>query len=341
MGAVPGSTVQLYDTDGTTLLGSAVSHGSGNYAITTTALGGGVHNLTVRTIDDAGNAGTSTPALTLAIDTTAPAAGSAPILASASNIGRSASDGITSVRTPTITDTVELGATERLYETDGTTMLGQVTADGSGGYAIASSPLGNGTDTLTIRATDAAGNTGTASTGLTVTIDATAPGTPSSAPVLSATPDSGTANDGTISVATPTIDGASAEPGSTFTLYESDGTHRAGLGPGRRIRELPDHGVDAYRGPAHADHRRHRRGGQRRTALRLAQPNDRRDAAASVLETHARRRLGHGHRRRRDHGGNHADDHQDRGGARRNRDALRHRRHDGPGSANNDGSGNY
>jgi hypothetical protein len=110
------------------------------------------------------------------IDTTAPSAPSAPDLASGSDAGTSSTDNITNATTPTITGSgAEAGATVTLYDTNGTTVLGTATADGSGNWSITSSTLSAGDHTLTTKVTDAAGNTGVASAGLTVTIDTAAP----------------------------------------------------------------------------------------------------------------------------------------------------------------------
>ena len=59
---------------------------------------------------------------------------------------------------------------------DGTTVLGTGVATG-GSWSITSSALGDGVHTVTAKATDAAGNVGSASSGLSVTIDTAAPAT--------------------------------------------------------------------------------------------------------------------------------------------------------------------
>ncbi|MBX3656917.1 MAG: hypothetical protein KF740_00630 [Ramlibacter sp.] len=52
--AEAGALVTLYDTDGTTVLGTATATG-GNWSIVTTALGQGAHTLTAKATDAAGN----------------------------------------------------------------------------------------------------------------------------------------------------------------------------------------------------------------------------------------------------------------------------------------------
>src|SRR5258706_8837884 len=62
----------------------------------------------------------------------------------------------------------------RLFDTNGTTVLGTAIADAAGNWSITSSALASGGHTLTAKQTDLAGNTSVASAGLAVTIDATA-----------------------------------------------------------------------------------------------------------------------------------------------------------------------
>ena len=50
--AEAGATVQLLE--GSTVLGSATADGSGNWTITSTALAGGVHNISAQATDAAG-----------------------------------------------------------------------------------------------------------------------------------------------------------------------------------------------------------------------------------------------------------------------------------------------
>ena len=106
-------------------------------------------------------------------DTTAPAAPTALALAAADDSGASNSDRITN-RTSglTITGTAEANATVTLKE--GSTTLGTGTADASGNFSI-DVALGAGAHSITATATDAAGNAGTASTALSVTVDTSAP----------------------------------------------------------------------------------------------------------------------------------------------------------------------
>ena len=153
--AEAGSTVTIYDTDGTTVLGSAVATG-GSYSITTSVLATGGHTLTAKAIDAGGNQGTASTAFHVTIDTSAP---SAPSITSVSDdvspvTGTVADNGVTNDATLTITGTAEAGSTVTIYDTDGTTVLGTGIAAG-GSYSITTSVLATGGHTLTAKATDA------------------------------------------------------------------------------------------------------------------------------------------------------------------------------------------
>ncbi|GJD88203.1 hypothetical protein BHAOGJBA_1716 [Methylobacterium hispanicum] len=221
--AEAGATVTLYDTDGTTVLGTATANGQGAYSITSSSLAQGSHSLTVKATDAAGNTSAASLAFTLSIDTAAPATpGAAPGLALASDSG-TAGDGITNTTTPILSGTAEAGVTVKLYDTDGTTVLGTATANGQGAYSITSSTLAQGNHTLTVTATDAAGNISAASPALMLTIDTAAPSTPSAAPALALASDSGATGDGITVVTTPTLTGTT-EAGAVVRLYDTDGT---------------------------------------------------------------------------------------------------------------------
>ena len=65
--------------------------------------------------------------------------------AAASDSGASSTDNLTNDTTPTVTGSgAEAGATVTLFDTNGTTVLGTATADGSGNWSITSSALSAG-----------------------------------------------------------------------------------------------------------------------------------------------------------------------------------------------------
>ena len=215
------STVTLYDTDGTTTLGSTTASGAGAWSLTSSTLSQGSHTVTAKATDTAGNVSAASAGRVVTIDTTAPAAPSAPVLSTVSDSGSSNSDRITNVTTPVLTGTAEANSRVRLYDTDGTTLLGITSADGSGNWSITSSTLSSGSHTLTAKATDVAGNVGPASLGGVVNIDTSAPAAPS-APTLSTASDSGVAGDGITNVAAPVVTGT-AEANAGVVLYDTDG----------------------------------------------------------------------------------------------------------------------
>ncbi len=214
------ATINLYDTDGTTLLGTTVADGAGNWSITSSALATGSHVLTVRQVDAAGNVSPASTSLSVTIDGAA-AAPAAPALAAASDTG-AVGDRITSDTTPTVTGTAEAFASVTLYATDGVTALGTATANASGAWSIVSSTLGEGAHALTVKQTDLAGNVSAASAVLNLTVDSLAPGA-GEPPLLAAPSDSGAVGDGVTNVAQPVITGT-AEANSLVTLYDTNGS---------------------------------------------------------------------------------------------------------------------
>ncbi len=99
--------------------------------------------------------------MAVTIDTTAPVA---PTITSFSTDSGVAGDHITNDNTLTLTGTAEAGSTVKVY--DGATLLGSATASGTGAWSYTTAALANGAHSLTATATDAAGNTGAASTAL-------------------------------------------------------------------------------------------------------------------------------------------------------------------------------
>ncbi len=167
--AEAGSTITVYDTDGATVLGTAAATG-GAWSITSSALAQGVHSLTAKATDAAGNVSAASGRLDITIDTAAPATPATPTLDPASDSGSSHSDRITSNATPVVNGTAESGSTVTLYDTDGTTVLGTAVATG-GAWSITSSGLATGAHSLTATARDLAGNVSAASGALAITID--------------------------------------------------------------------------------------------------------------------------------------------------------------------------
>ncbi|WP_170295742.1 Ig-like domain-containing protein [Azospirillum brasilense] len=203
--------VVLYE--GATALGTVTASAAGAWSITSASLSDGAHTLSAMVTDAAGNSSTASTALTVTIDTGA----SSPTglaLAASSNSGSTA-DTLTSVTAPMITGTVGEAGVVVLYE--GATALGTVTASAAGAWSITSASLSDGAHTLSATVTDAAGNSSTASTALTVTID-----TGASSPTglaLEAGSNSGSTVDTVTSVTAPVVTGTVGEAG-VVVLYE-------------------------------------------------------------------------------------------------------------------------
>ncbi|MFL4472999.1 beta strand repeat-containing protein [Paeniglutamicibacter sp. MACA_103] len=213
------STVTLYD--GATVIGSGTATG-GSYAITTSTLAAGTKTITAKATDLGGNTSPASAATAVTIDTTAPSTPAAPTLAAASDSGSSSTDRITKVTTPAFTGTGEVASTITLF--NGTLAVGTATAN-AGAYTVTSSALTGGAKTMTVKATDVAGNSSPASPGTAITIDITAPGKPGR-PVLAAASDTGRLTTDSITrIATPTLTGT-ATAGTIVTLY--DGSNAVG-----------------------------------------------------------------------------------------------------------------
>lgn len=169
----PNAVVKLYDTDGVTELGTTTANSSGIWSITSSALSEGVHTLKATQTDANNNTSGLSVGLSLTIDTLA--AAPTTMAVSAGSDSGTKGDGISTSSTPVITGKAEAGATVSLYDTDGTTVLGSTTADGSGNYSITTSTLSEGAHTFTAKQTDVAGNVSQASTGFTYVRDSIGP----------------------------------------------------------------------------------------------------------------------------------------------------------------------
>ncbi len=134
-------------------------------------------------VDKAGNTG-STTTTTVYMDSSAPA--KPTITAISNDTGTSGTDRITSAASQTLTGTAEANSTVKVIRGGSTVATG--TANGSGGYAVPFT-LVEGSNSLTVTATDIADNVSTASNAFVVTLDST--------------------------MATPTFTGISADSGSS------------------------------------------------------------------------------------------------------------------------------
>jgi RHS repeat-associated protein len=206
--AEAGSTVTLLK--GATTLGTVTADAlTGAWSLQTPNLAEGSHELTASATDLAGNVSLLSAAFIVTVDVTAPDAPSAIGLTAGSDSGASATDGITSAVAPVIGGTAEAGSLVALR--DGTTLLGSATAQaGSGAWSMTVAGLSEGGHSLTVTATDLAGNT-SAATPFLLALDQTAPQT-TLAPV--------TAPNGTPSVV---LSGTTSEAGSVLLTVTGPG----------------------------------------------------------------------------------------------------------------------
>ncbi|MFY0853955.1 BapA/Bap/LapF family large adhesin [Enterobacter roggenkampii] len=205
--AEAGATVKIFDNG--VQIGSVTATGGAWSFTPSPALSNGAHTLTFTATDAVGNASAPTAGYVINVDTLPPAA---PVISSVIDDVGSVTGPVTGTNPtndtrPTLSGTAEANATVRIY--DGITLVGTVTADGSGNWTLSqtTTTLTQGTHNFTATATDAAGNTSVASAVTTIIVDTTAPTAPT-----------GTFNaDGSVLT-------GSAEAGSTVTIRLADGS---------------------------------------------------------------------------------------------------------------------
>jgi RHS repeat-associated protein len=190
--------------------GVPVGNGSsvaGTWTITTATLSDGARSLIATATDIAGNGSAASIALSVTVDTAAPAAPSTPDLDAVSDTGSSSTDDLTNDPTPAFSGTAEANAAISLLE--GATPLGTGTAT-AGAWNVTIDSHADGILPVTARATDLAGNVSATSAALTVTIDTAAPPTPS-VPDLDGASDLGASpTDDVTSDPTPSVSGSAA-----------------------------------------------------------------------------------------------------------------------------------
>ncbi len=180
------STVEVFI--GGASIGTTTADGSGNFSYdhSGTILADGTYSVTAKAKDAAGNESVASTALSVTVDTTAPAAPA--VSAITADSGADGSDEVTNDKTLSFNGTAEANSTVEVFI--GGTSIGTTTADGSGNFSYDHSGtiLADGTYSVTAKSKDAAGNESVASTALSVTVDTTAPAAPA---VTSISSDSG------------------------------------------------------------------------------------------------------------------------------------------------------
>lgn len=218
--AEAGSIITIYD--GNTAIGTAQADGAGVWSFTPTApLKDGPHSLTTTVTDGAGNTSLPSPPFNLTVDTTPPTAiGSLTITADTGVLAPGAS---TKDTTLTVSGSSEPNSVVRLYDTDGITLLGTVTAGPDGKWSVAINPLGEGSHAITATATDAVGNVSLVSPPTTVVVDLTSPAQITGITVTdNKQPGTGVINaDDRINDSKPTLSGR-AEANSIVNIYNGN-----------------------------------------------------------------------------------------------------------------------
>ncbi len=169
--AEAGATVTLYDTDGTTVLGTSIATG-GIWSITASALAAGSHTLTAKATDAAGNVSSSSGPLDITIDTTAPTLAITSDVSSL-KFGQTATITFTFSEDPGVsfvtTDIAVSGGTVSAISGSGLTRTATFTPDEDTNGGTASITVASGTYL------DAAGNNGGAGATPSLTFDTQAP----------------------------------------------------------------------------------------------------------------------------------------------------------------------
>jgi hypothetical protein len=165
--AEPGATVRVFANGSASPLGSATADGLGNYSVAVVALSDGTYSITVQQLDVAGNVSLMSAVMQplLVIDTRVPqrpTVGLDPLYDTGT-----ANNGRTAATPARLTGTVEAGNT--LLIRDGTTTIDSFT-QGTGTSYARDVLLAEGQHSLTVVATDAAGNLNASNT-VTITID--------------------------------------------------------------------------------------------------------------------------------------------------------------------------
>ncbi len=173
--AAANSTVKVFDN--AKQVGTATADSKGAWTYTSATLADGTHKFTA-TATSSGVTSAASAAFSVAVDTVAPTAPTIKMSTSAATLA--------STHVAQLTGTAEANSAVNVF--DGSSQIGTATANSSGAWTFTTQSLANGGHNFTARATDAAGNTGAASTALAVTIATDAQGAP---PTTSPTPTPG------------------------------------------------------------------------------------------------------------------------------------------------------
>ncbi|HDW4730434.1 TPA: BapA prefix-like domain-containing protein [Salmonella enterica subsp. enterica serovar Typhi] len=220
--AEAGATITLYENG--TVIGTTTAQPDGAWSVSTSTLASGTHVITAVATDAAGNSSPNSTAFTLTVDTTAP---QTPILTSVVDdvaggvTGNLANGQITNDNRPTLNGTAEAGSVVSIY--DGDTLLGVTSANASGAWSfMPTTGLNDGTRTLTVTATDPAGNVSPATSGFTIVVDTLAPTVPLITSIVDDVPNNTGAigNGQSTNDTQPTLNGT-AEANSAVSIFDN------------------------------------------------------------------------------------------------------------------------
>jgi probable HAF family extracellular repeat protein len=154
------------------------------------------------------------------VEQTVPPAPSTPDLSAAHDSGFSPSDDVTNSATLELSGTAETGSVVTLYRE--TSAIGTVTADSAtGAWALSDSPAADGVYSYTATATNAAAIVSEHSGALVVIVDRTAPVSPSTPDLATASDSGASASDNLTVLRTLTLTGA-AEAGAAVTVLRDE-----------------------------------------------------------------------------------------------------------------------
>ncbi|MDH2067734.1 Ig-like domain-containing protein [Pantoea sp. GD03673] len=215
-------TVRIYDNG--TLIGSTTSGADGTWSFTPSrGVADGSHAFTADVVNGVGQVSPQSGEWALTVDTAAPAAVSDLVVTDDAGAltGALADGDTTDDSTPTLSGTAEAGGTVNII--DNGQVIGSVTAGKDGAWSwTPAAALADGDHTLAVSVTDAAGNTGAATPGLTVTVDTSG----NLIQITSVTDSAGSvtgniAAGGVTDDAAPVVNGT-GKAGSVVSLYDGD-----------------------------------------------------------------------------------------------------------------------
>ena len=203
-----GSTVLLYDNGFATPLALATIASNGTWSANVTLAGNGAHSLVAQETDLAGNVGSSAAQIVAPERPTGPRTITPP---PSVRIGQETSSGYSATGALTVSGTALAGGTVTIY--DGSLVLGTLLADATTGLysTTLATSLADGAHSLTVTATDGAGNSSAPSAATQVIVDTTAP-------VLSMIAPSVLAYGASLTISGTATD---ANSGSTVSLYDN------------------------------------------------------------------------------------------------------------------------